>query len=147
MHLVLVSTGRGCLTYFLSSQHMSHFNNAFILFGSSSTSRCVNPISSALSNAKSASSLTLSKLSSCFFLIVFSFKYFFFLSPGLPEHRTKWIYYGSQEDLLYIWVVLRCSGKPGCILYLLSMHFTSALSSMRLAKYAASARAFSLMRA
>ncbi len=146
MHLVLVSTGRGCLTYFLSSQHMSHFNNAFILSGSSSTSRCVNPISSALSNAKSASSLTLSKLSSCFFLIVFSFKYFSFLSPGLPEHRTKWIYM-VHKRICCIWVVLRCSGKPGYIFYWFSMHFTSALSSMRLARYAASARAFSLLRA
>lgn len=30
-----------------------------------------------------------------------SFISMFFLSPGLPEHRAKWIYYGLQEDLPY----------------------------------------------
>ena len=36
-------------------------------------------------------------------------------------------------------------GLAGCIFYWASMFFTSALSSMRLAKYAASVRAFSLL--
>ena len=34
-------------------------------------------------------------------------------SPGLPEHRTKWIYLLSQEDLLYyVWVVCGAPVSP-----------------------------------